>query len=359
MTSMTYLFGDLLTGEVLEEISLYGTSLSLNMDGGELRGTFQYDQTGKMNETLEAATQPGRNFVVAERDGHPVWGGIVWTRTYQSQSKTEQLYCRTFDAYADRRIIDFDYSSVNVEQTQLFLTLYELMQADTSAVKIELPAPLATGIGITLEVKGAEYKTYRQVLSSISDTDVGFDWTIDVVRDGGSYRRVMRLGFPNLGSPWSTTSPIFDYPGNISNYYQNESMAESGTHIYGIGAGEGETMVVSTVIHGDVLNGGFPRYDNDFSMKDIASQAILDSQTAIKANILRPPMPIITVELKADRNPEFGSYSIGDACTLIFDDPKHPNRFIKQTSIIGWEYTPQSDDSEEKARLIFEGDDLA
>lgn len=359
MASLTYLFGDLLTGQVMEEIALYGVTLSLNMDGGELRGTFQYDQSGKDNQSLNDATQPGRCFVVAEREGIPVWGGIVWTRTYQSQAKIEQLFCRTFDAYTDRRIIDFDFSAVDVEQTTLFLNLYATLQADLNAFQIELPSPISTGVTQTLEVKGAEYKTYRQVLDSISDTDVGFDWTIDTLRDGGSYRRVMRLGFPYLGAPLAVTSPVFDYPGNITNYYQNESMAEAGTNIYGIGAGEGETMIVSTVVHGDLLNNGFPRYDNDFSMKDIASQEILDAQTAIKANILKPPMPIITAELKADQDPEFGSYSLGDACTIVFDDPKHPQRFVKPTRILGWDYTPQSDDSEEKVSLTFEGDDLA
>jgi hypothetical protein len=76
MTACTYIFGDLLTGQIIGEIPLYGVSMSKGMATGDLRGSFQLDQTGQSNSTLLSATIPGRCYVVCERAGVPVWGGI-------------------------------------------------------------------------------------------------------------------------------------------------------------------------------------------------------------------------------------------------------------------------------------------
>lgn len=359
MASVSYIFGDVLTGAVIDDISLYGASFASSLDGGELRGTFQYDQTGKNNSTLNAATQPGRCYVVAEREGIPVWGGLVWTRTYQSQAKIEQLYCRTFDFYADRRIMDFDYLATDIEQTQLFLNIFQEMMNDPYSIQYVLPTSINTGILKSIEVKGAEYKSFRQVLDSIADADNGFDWIIDVNKNGGIYQRNLRIGYPTIGSGSSAALTVFDYPGNITNYWRNESMAESATNLYTIGAGEGESMITSRFTHTDTLAGGFPRYDNDLSLKDINDQTMLDALTRQKAEILKPPMPIYTVEIKGDRVPSFGSFGVGDACQLHILDPKHSDGMVLNTRILSWEYTPQSDSSEEKVRLTFEGDELS
>lgn len=353
---MTYVFGDALNGTIIAEIPLYGVSILEKFGGGELRGTFQFDMTGRSNEVLDAATIPGRCFVVAERDAVPIFAGYVQTRTYQSQAKSAQLFCRGFAAYPERRFLQTDINYVATDQMTIFHDLWVSMQADPKSIVVDLFPAFTTGVALDLQVMAKEFKTYGQLFEQLADGDTGFDWRIDTTRAGGVYIHTLKVGYPVLGST-DPTRIVFEYPGNILNYWKNETLSEAGTHVYTIGAGEGTSMLTSTVIHNDLLAGGFPRFDVDVSRKDVANQTVLDAlgrQEAIKHKV---PLPGFTVEVKANLDPVFGSYTLGDACRLVIRDPKHPNTFQEDTRLVGWEYSPPSSDSTEEARLMFEGDE--
>lgn len=356
MPRMTYVFGDILTGTVIEEISLQGVSMTRGFGSGDFRGSFQLDQTGKDNRDLLAATEEGRSYVVCERDGQPVWGGIVWTRTYQSQAKVFQLYCRAFEAYPSLRFVRSTFTAADEEQRNIFLDLWTDMMSDPNSLQVTLPSSFATEVTKSLTVNDFEFKTYREAMDTLANGEDGFDWTIDVSRVGGAYVKTLRVGYPNLGA---VEPAIMDYPGSILNYWANGSMAQRGTNIFGIGAGEGSTMLVQEVIHSDLISGGFPRYDIDISLKAINDATQLTSLTTQAAIARKAAVPVITAELKAGLEPVFGSYGLGDACKIYFQDPAHPDPSTQlfTSRILGWEYYPPSDDHVEYVRLAFEGED--
>lgn len=362
MTLMSYLFGDVLTGSIIEEIDLQGVSMTRAFGAGELRAAFQLDQTGKSNRDLLAATEEGRCFVVCERDAQPVWGGIIRTRTYQSQAKIFQLYCRSWEHYPEDRFIfsatgtepAIEYA--DIEQRNIFVNLWTHLQATASTPQITLPSSFPDSVLKSVTVRGYEFKTYRRVMDQIANGFDGFDWTIDVARVDGAYTKTLRIGYPTLGSVFPLD---FDYPGPILNYWQNGSMSERGTHVYGLGAGEGSVMLSQEVIHADLLSTGFPRYDVDVSLKDVNDAATLTSLTMQAALNRKAGIPIFTIEVKGDQEPEFGSYGLGDAVRLNFNDPRHINHIdqVFSTRILGWEYYPASDEHVEFTRLTFEGED--
>ncbi len=356
-TGVSYVFGDLLTGAVIDEISLQGVSMTRGFGGGELRGTLHLDQTGKDNRDLLAASEPGRCYVVCQRGDQPIWGGFVWVRTYQSQAKSIQLYCRSFEHYPEYRVIRTDLSYEGIEQRNIFRELWTSMMADPNSLQVSLPSAFSTVITKDLEVKSFEFKTYSQVMSEIADGSDGFDWTIDVAQVDGVFTRTLRVGYPTLGS---TEPLVMYYPGDILNYWRNDSMADRGTHIYGVGAGEGSTMLVQEVIHSDLVGSGFPRYDMDLSYKSISDPALLTSLTVQAASVRKATLPVMTVELKADKEIEFGSFGLGDAVRMYINDSRHPdpNQQLFVTRIIGWEYYPPSDEHTEMVRLSFEGAEL-
>jgi hypothetical protein len=238
------------------------------------------------------------------------------------------------------------------------------MQSDPHSVLVTLPsAPGGTLLAKSVDVKASEYKTFRSVIDEIANTEDGFDWRIDVARADNVYTRTLSIGYPTLGA-FDPKAIVFDYPGNIFNYWDAESMASSGTHVFGVGAGEGDTMIQASHVATDLLSQGFPRYDIDLPTKDITSLSTLQSIVNQQAAIRRPPMPVITAEVKGDLDPVFGSYNIGDACTLSLFSPQFgvsdqsDGLFERSTRVLGYEYYPPSDDSVELARLVFEGDDL-
>jgi len=356
MTAMTYVFGDALTGKIIAEIPLYGVSVLEKFGGGELRGTFQYDQTGRDNEVLDAATIPGRCFVVAERNAIPIYAGYIQTRTYQSQAKSAQLFSRGFAAYPERRILREDVNYALQDQIAIFRDLWVKMQSDSKSIRVDLFTTFTSGVNQELVCAASEFKSYAQLFEQLADGDTGFDWRVDIARSEGIYVFQLRVGYPMLGST-DASRITFEYPGNILNYWKNETMSDAGTHVYTIGAGEGTSMLTSTTTHSDLLNGGFPRFDIEISRKDIANQGLLDAIGRQEGLKHKAPVPAYTVEVKADRDPEFGTYTLGDACQLVITDPKHPNTFQKYTRLVGWDYHPPSSDGTEEARLMFEGDE--
>lgn len=357
MPEMSYVFGDVTTGNIIAEInSLYGVSMNERFGGGEFRASYQLDQTGQENSVLINSTYPGRCYVVAERNSIPIWGGIVRSRTYQSQAKSMQLYASSFALYPQYRLVLSDFIASEQDQISIFLNLFAQMQSMSNSVIVNLPSAFSSGILKTIEVLASEYKTYDSVLRSLSDADDGFDWDIRVRRQDGIYQRDLLIGIPTLGAK-DPSGITFEYPGNILNYWKNEGMNNSGTHFFGVGAGEGSSMITASHIHQDLMSSGFPRYEETLSHKDIEDVNRLQAVVTNDAFTNKPPKGVFTIQIRADREPEFGSYKVGDACTIIIKDPRHPSGINYPTRILSYEYYPPTSERAEEVRLNFEGDD--
>lgn len=354
MATFDYIFGDVITGKIISEIPLYGVSMSKSMSTAGLNGSFQLDQTGLSNAVLLESTEPGRCYVVCERDGQPIWGGFISSRTYQSQAKSTQIYAKGFEEYPSRRLIRTDFLNTNIEQRNIFRNLWIAMQNDPDSMQINLPSAFSDVVLKTLDVKAFEFKTYRAAMDELANTSNGFDWSIDTIRAGGVYVHTLRIGYPQLGASDQNNAVVFEYPGSITNYWQNDGINNGGTNIFGLGTGEGSTMLTAEVIHQDLLDSNFPRFDFDVSFKDINDTTILLTSTARAAITHRGVAPTITIEARANISPTFGSYGLGDISKLIFRDPRHPTGETFTSRVFGWEYTPQSADEAEKVRIAFE-----
>jgi len=358
-SEIRYVFVDALSGEILEEIPLQSVTMGLTLNGGEFNATFGLDLTGYSNDQLVSATIPGRTLLVMETDSVVLWGGLVWTRTYQSQAKSVQLYAKTLDQYPTKRMVTTDRSFTNTDPRNIMRQLYTDMQFDPNSIQVDLPSAFSTANTIDLDVAVSEQKTYRAVIDQVATGADGFEWTIDWRREGNSYKKTLRIGMP-LGSLPGDNSPVFEYPGNILNYWRNDTIGAGGTNIFGIGAGEGENMTVVEVEHTALLSAGFPRLDASVTFKDVEDINILEQMTLVQAQLSKVPQPVYTVQMKADREPAFGDYGLGDYCKLVIKDPLHPSpgtTFI--TRILGWDYRPASSDGVEEVQLIFQGDDDA
>lgn len=362
VAQVKYLFGNLDTRQIVAELPLTGVSMSSKLnDWGTFRGTVYFDTSGVDNEDLAAATVPGRSFVVVERDDVPVWDGILWSATYNSAAKVMNMTARSYEAYADKQIVDVDFIRSGADQRNIFCDLWRAMQGPSNRnLGIDIPSTVFDNqVPRDLSILASEKKTFYNGMSAMSDGDDGFDWTIVTVRENNQYVRRLKIGFPFLGTQNDTASPLtFDFPGNILDYYESQSMTNAGTHVYVLGAGEGTDMVVGTAVQTDLLATGFKRYDAVVSRKDIETQSTINSVAAQLGTLRRPPMNIYKLFLKADLDPIFGSYGLGDTGKISILDPKHPNGLSAMARIVAWEYRPPSDDTVEQVELIFQGDEL-
>jgi hypothetical protein len=357
-----YVFLTLRDERVIQEIDLYGVYMSHSLNGADSQfdGTFQLDQTGKRNVDLIEATHPGRTFVVVERNGIPVGAWIIWSRVYSAQSKTLQMHGISFESYPRRQRIISNTVYTDMEQVLLFKTLWtDMMIVAGRNINIIIPSGPSTPVTKSVEVYPYEVKYYGEVMSSISDSSDGFDWRIAVVKDGQWYRKDLLIGYPYLGTGVHPGMPTFDYPGNITQYYMTESMADAGTHVLTVGAGEGTDMLAAEVAHTDLIAGGFPRWDIDVVRKDIDNTALLATVANAQGIIRRPPMVTVKVTVKGDRVPEIGSFSLGDTARVTIQDARNPEGFEKDMRLVAWKVRPPTSEQVEEADLIFEGDEIA
>lgn len=358
MADYIYLFGSMLNELVLEEIPCYGVYMEMEMNsGGQFQGTFQLDQTGKDNQTLLDATIPGRTWVTCERNGVPIWHGFVWSRVYSAQSKSVQLFGMSYENYPKKRIIDVDLEYFE-QPTNAFINLWNQMQlATNSNVNINIPGPMSTAIpAMALTIKATDYRYYNEAMSELSDNENGFDWYIYVVKDGSIYRKDILIGTPLLGTPPNDGMTSFEYPGNITQYYMTEFMADAATDIFALGGGESSSAPIGHYQNTLMYSQGWPRWDTDVNRKDITSQDTMDAFAQQQALVRKPPMNVIKITVKGDRAPEFGSYNLGDTCAIFIKDARNPNGFRGNKRLLKWALTPPSSDDVEEASLVFEGD---
>jgi hypothetical protein len=361
LTDYRYIFGTLRSERILAEIPLFGTYMDNELGvGGRFDGSFKLDQTGYDNTTLLDATEPGRTQVIVERNGKPIWAGFVWSRVYQSQSKNVQLFAQSFEKYPDYQLVRSNFTRSNVEQLDIFHLLWDHMQAvagrDMNIVTEGLTShPII--VPKTIDVLATDFKYYTEVLSSIADATDGFDWTIDIQRDGIGYRKVLRAGYPTIGT-LDPANLIFEYPGAILNYYCTESMTSAGTHVFTLGSGEGSTMVYKETAQDLMVSQGFPRWDYTVSRKDVEKQALIDTMGEQEKVARRPPMFVVKPTIKADRTaPQFGSFGLGDACRVVIRDSRFPQGFNFDTRIIKWTLSPQKSENTDEYTLLFAGDE--
>lgn len=359
MTQFNYVFGILRTGQVLDSLPLSSVTMTRVMNGvGTLQATFSLDMSGRSNADVIGATEPGKCFVVCEREDVPVWGGIVTSRVYQSQAKSVQLTAQTFETYADRRRIDADFN-FTTEQRNIFRQLWINLLSGDGDIDVIVPGTFPTLVTKTLTIGAAERKTYLTGMETIADGNDGFDWTIEIARDGiGNYQKTLRIGYPVLGN----TEPErlqFEYPGAILNYYATDVLNGAGTHVNVLGEGEGSSMLVGTYVNQDLIDSMlWNRFDVDISKKFLDSQAAVDAHAAVEGPKRRAPMTVVKIFLLGEGSPEFGSYGLGDACQLIIKDPRFPNALQVDTRIVAWNHRPSDKDNKEEVELVFVGDDL-
>lgn len=378
MAVYRYLFGSTRDGRVTAEIPVYGGYITdvLN-DVGYMQGSFNLDQTGKSNEEMVTATIPGASWTAVFRDDMLFWAGFITSRTYQSQSKSIQYYAKTFEGYLEMRLVcsftifNDTFVRTNVDQGEIF---YNLLQRLGSAADINinvwdaggnnpLPGPV-TGVLKTVDIKSRDFKTYRNVIDEMANSDDGFDWRfrprfrVDPIVGGSQPLELESLdvifGYPSLGLISGASSKVFEYPGNILNYYRTDNLSGAGTNIYGQGAGSGDDMLVSTATTG--ASNLFFTIHRPVPLKHLTTQAALDARTAQEAVKRKPPRTQYKVTLRPDRTPVLGTWELGDAVQLLIEDAMHPSGVNVPARISAYTLTPSSDENPEEVSLEFVGD---
>jgi hypothetical protein len=100
-----YFAYDLLTNELLTELPLTGVSYGRSLrESGTFTGSVTANEN-TFNLNLYANTLPGKTAIYVTRNGVCVWGGIIWTRSYNIVNKTIEISASEFTSYLYKRVL--------------------------------------------------------------------------------------------------------------------------------------------------------------------------------------------------------------------------------------------------------------
>lgn len=100
-----YFAYDLMTNELLAELPLTGVSFGRSLrEAGTFAGSITANEN-TFNLNLYANTLPGRTALYVTRNGICVWGGIIWTRSYNIVDKSLEISASEFTSYLYKRVL--------------------------------------------------------------------------------------------------------------------------------------------------------------------------------------------------------------------------------------------------------------
>lgn len=361
MAVYSYLFTDLKSGTILGDMPLHGVTFSRQMNKpGNFNGSCNLDNAWTENEDVKQYTTPGKTALYIYRDDQIVWGGIIWSRTYQAQAKSIQISAQTFESYAYRRI--FSPSGVNyitMDQCVMVDYLWSGMQAIVNGsinVLGHIGAFPSGDIERERTVNPWDMNTYGEIIDGITNLEDGCDYTIDYFEENGRPLKRVMVGYPQLGNPIEISGMILDYPGCISNYYRTENSTESVNHTWATGDGEGYGLTTGSAYDADGLL-SYPLLEGVNSYQGVTDQDTIDAHAASDLAAKPVGKQRFGLNLIGTEEPIFGSYGLGDDARVMIEDTWFSTGTEFPVRVVGWNVTPSSSDSVEEVTIVLEGGD--
>lgn len=360
----TYVVTDLLSGSVYGELPLHGVTFDRQINKpGNWQGSANLDNPLIDNGDLLSWTLPGRTSVYVYRNNQIVWGGIIWSRTYQSQAKSLQLTAQSFESYLYKRI--YRPPSVvkyNEAQCSILNKLVDSAQRDQlySAIGIQLDLTLPTvDVVRELTVNPWDMKSYGEIIDDpLMNFDDSPEYTIECFEEAGIPRKRLLVDYPRLGRAGTLSPLVIDYPGNILNYYWSESASQSANAVWATGDGDEGAQVTGYANNQVYFDAGYALLERHETHSGVTVQATINNHAQSDLQKFVLPRISKTIQIKADEQPEFGTYLLGDDASLQILDTRFPDPGLEATvRVVGWNVTPSSSEAVEEIALILEGDD--
>lgn len=373
------IFCDLRTDETIDVLPLAQVSFDDYIGKpGSLDGTMPLP-----NAELAARARhvvEGRTAVYIERGGDLWWGGIVWTRTLQSDTSgvmTLGIQAATFDSYAGRRVIRRPLAYAQVDQLQIVRDLWDYMQQGPSG-----DPGYGGDIGVTYGDESSTVFTsaswndgdetvVADAVDTLANTDTGFEYHIAVYRDPVTGRRVRRLQLGRLDdtdqSPTAqvakirngTTDLVLDRPGSILSYSMPYDATRGGTTARARGADVSDDqstqagpIICPEVVADDLLAGGFPRIDLSSDHSTVTDVPTLTSLARAQLATSRGSVMIPDVVVRLDDlvPPSL----LARTARVRITDPWFTEGLDARYRIIGVKVTPPERGTPETAELFLE-----
>jgi hypothetical protein len=353
MATYRYLTTDLLTNTVIAELPLTGVTWgqALN-DAGQFQGHMMLSDSritnvlGTYNAsnqfTLDYVTTPAKVGLYVERDGVIVWGGVIWSRQYDSLSQTMSLGAREFDSYLQRRRFSETKAWVTgTDQSTIVKYILDAMNnAPYGNIGIDTSAITAMGRAIPNVFVAYDYQklVVFDVIKQLSQQSApyGFDFSIDCAYDSNkTITRTFNVFYPRKGVAVSANynNPMLEFPSVMLKYAYPEDGANLTNRLYGFGAGSSEGQYISTVQAASSFGQGYPLLEDTYSYTQVPDPRMVDALTAGQVAARSIPVVVLSASWFPTNDtvsgtpvaPNIGDFQLGDFFRIRITDDRFPN----------------------------------
>jgi hypothetical protein len=368
----TYTVHDLLTNVPLGELPLSGVrySLALN-DSGTLSGSFKVDSRAAARRRVRDpydATMPCRRCIYAWRDGVPQWGGIIWTRNYNSANSTVNIQCSDWWSYFDHRKvlpvlsfpidIEFEIANLLVSQTgedqnDIARYLVTLAQSHTGGDLGLVLDTTTSGIDRDRNWAGFELANVGEELRRLSQVIDGPDITMGVspsVDANGRPRRIMRTGEPRLGQQGSAW--VWEYGANVTAFTWPSDGSRYAKRTFATGKGMEYGTPIAAAQDTATARASWPLMETETGYSNVTDTGTLQEHTDQDLMLARLPVVLPTLTVRGDRSPRIGEWAVGDDGRVSLKDDFMPQGVDTSMRIVRADVSPASDGQDESVTFV-------
>lgn len=354
----TYLIADTRTNTVLEEVPLDGVSFTKPLnDSGSFRGRWHL---GRGSSALDPyrLTTPCKRAVYALRDGRPMWGGVIWSRDYDSTSRTVSLGAGEFWSYFDHRkvipplgsspglytVAEQTVSFTNTDQNEIARQLVAEAQRHTAGdIGVELDGSLSY-VDRDRTYHGYDLADTGEALRNLAEVHDGPDMVFDVLPPAGGSaapRRVLRLGTPYLGQQGS--AHVWEVGGNATGYRWKSDGTQMRTRAFA--SGEGVDLGTPIAVYEDTsrYDAGYVLLESESTYSGAERAATLNGHARADYEAGRAPVALVEVDVRGDIPPTAAEVDRGDDGRLVLPgDEFHPDGWAGPVRVVEARFEPSA-----------------
>ena len=331
MTTYRYLLADLRTNNILSELMLTNVNYTQQLNSaGTMTASLLISDASQSATDIFNSTIPARTAIYVDRNGVLVWGGIIWSREYNSKSQHIEISAKEFESYFEHRRITTTQVFSGVDQFAIVESLINSAQSVTGGnIGINVPTNLS-GVSVSRTYFAAERKTVLSAIQDLSQSTNGFDFGVSVAYDGlGNPTKSFSLSYPQSGNRWSASNPyapVFEFPaGNVIDYdyFEDGSLAANNFTVIGAGSNEGQLQL--TASSSSQISNGWALLEDVASYSDINDSSLLSNIAAGRLAASANPPVSLKIVAPAFVEPQVGSYAVGDDIRVRIIDSRFPN----------------------------------
>jgi len=319
-------------------------------------------------------TNPGQTCLYVDYNGVIIWGGIIWSRSYDSTTQILSITGQEMLSYFKRRKITplnttyYNYgsdtpTSITYQNLDICTVANDLIVNYSQSVNFPnqggtvtgniglLGSSTTAGLNITRTYYDFELKEIFQAIKDLSDgldatTQVPFfDFYIDYTYDGsGKPVKHFQMQIPTIPG---TSSLIFQFPGNLVEYSYSQDGTNTANALWGLGYGKNSNKLIALALDNNyTFNGSInPTNGNAAILEDTASFIDISDDNLLKATnlgqmnaragitlpssgnpVISAP-EVVQVVLPPYVDPYLGTYKPGDYPRLIIVDDLFPTPY--------------------------------